>query len=55
MTDIKELKRWLDTLAPGNQVAIDAGGLTLVEVTPQGQATGAYLELGGVPEETQES
>jgi hypothetical protein len=46
---VAEVKRWLDTLDPANNVAVDDGGLTIVELTPDGKETGAYLELGGVP------
>jgi hypothetical protein len=49
MMTVKELRRWIDTLNPDNRVAIDEGGLTVVELTPDGTETGAYLELGGVP------
>lgn len=46
---IAEVKRWIDTLDPKNSIAVDDGGLTIVEVTPEGVETGAYLEIGGVP------
>lgn len=51
MTSIKDLKAWIETLDPGNSVAVDDGGLAVVELTPTGIETGAYLEIGGVPEE----
>jgi hypothetical protein len=28
-------------------VAVDNGGLTLIELTPEERPTGAYLEIGG--------
>ena len=49
MIPIKDLKRWLATLTPGNSVAIDEGGLTLVEIDGN-QQTGSYYEIGGTPE-----
>lgn len=48
MIDVSELKRWARTLTPGNDVAVDDGGLTLVELD-DGVETGAYLEVGGIP------
>lgn len=49
MMDVEEVKRWLATLEDGNNVAIDDSGLALVELSPLGTATGAYLEIGGTP------
>ena len=59
MIDKQELIRWLNTLPEDADVAIDEGGLTLVEVefipnhNPDYQGpyeeTGAYLEVGGIP------
>lgn len=51
---VTDLKAWIETLGPRNAVAIDDGGLTLVELTPNGEETGAYLELGGIPEKLPE-
>lgn len=51
MMTIQELKRWLDTLDPNNSVAVDEGGLALIEVTPEGlRASAAYIEIGGQPD-----
>ena len=47
MTDPKELIAWLRTLH--GHVAVDDGGLTLVEVNAEGQTTAAYYEVGGLP------
>lgn len=47
--DVKEVKRWLATLDERNGVAVDDGGLCLVELTPDGEETGAYCEIGGTP------
>lgn len=48
---VTDLKAWIETLGPENAVAVDDGGLTLVEIAPNGEETGAYLELGGIPED----
>jgi hypothetical protein len=55
MTDPNELIRWLKTLRPDHQVAIDDGGLTLVEIAPDGRPTDAYWEIGGLPGEDEEA
>ena len=49
MTPVEELKRWIETLDPQNEIAVDDGGLTIVELTPDGVETGAYFEIGGTP------
>ena len=41
-----ELIEWLQSLSPDAAVAIDDGGLTLVEVDGD-----AWCEVGGVPED----
>lgn len=51
MIDIDTVQRWLDTLQKGSSVAIDDGGLTLVEIDKSGKKTEAYLEVGGEPDE----
>lgn len=51
----KALQRWIETLDEHALIAIDDGGLTLVEVRPdeddprQYEETGVYLQVGGVP------
>ncbi len=50
MTQASELKAWLATIHDDHGVAVDDGGLTLVELDPNHQPTGAYLEVGGIPE-----
>lgn len=52
--DVKELIRWATTLDPQSEVAIDEGGLALVELTNAGLPTNAYLEVGGIPEDEEE-
>ena len=44
-----ELEVWLKTIRLTSSIAIDDGGLTLVEIDQDGQQTTAYLEIGGVP------
>ena len=51
MMDIAEVKRWIATLADGGNLAIEDGGLCLVELTAEGEETGAYIEIGGTPAE----
>lgn len=46
---VQELQEWLSTLPPTAAVAIDEGGLTLVEVGGDG-----YFEIGGEPETIEE-
>ncbi len=49
MTNPKEIIRWIKALPSSSSVAVDDGGLTLVEVDKNGKQTDAYLEIGGVP------
>lgn len=53
MMSVAEVKDWLATLSPESGVAIDDGGLSLVEVKEHTE-TGAYLEVGGVPDDDDE-
>jgi len=46
---VSEVKKWLRTLHDDSTLCIDDGGLTIVEIDANGNETGAYLELGGVP------
>ena len=46
---VKEIQAWIETLDPNNQIVVDEGGLTIVELTPDGTETGAYAEIGGIP------
>jgi len=50
MMHTAEVKRWIATLDDGGALAIDDGGLCLVELTAEGEETGAYIEIGGTPE-----
>jgi hypothetical protein len=49
MISTQELIRWAQTLNPDSGVAVDDGGLTLVELYGANTETGAYLEVGGIP------
>lgn len=50
MMNVNEIKEWIATLGPQNSVGIDDGGLTLVEIDQDGDETGAYLEVGSMPQ-----
>ncbi len=50
MVKANELQRWLATLSGDSFVAVDDGGLILVEVDAEGGETGACLEIGGIEE-----
>ena len=54
MISKKEPQDWLDTVEDDGFVAIDDGGLQLVELDADREETGAYLEVGGTPEEDDE-
>ena len=54
MIEKSELQAWLDTLSEDADVAIDDGGLTIVEIGDDGEPTEAYLEIGGIPLEDEE-
>lgn len=47
MMSVTEVKRWLATMPDDGFVAIDDGGLALVEVDADGETLDAYLEVGG--------
>lgn len=49
MMPIENVMNWLSLLERGNQLAVDDGGLCLVELTPEGAETGCYCEIGGIP------
>jgi hypothetical protein len=46
---VKDLIEWLKTLPEDAGVAVDDGGLTLVELDDDGEETGNYHEVGGIP------
>lgn len=46
MMEVHEIKAWLEKLGDDTMVGIDEGGLTLCE-----PRSGAYIEIGGIPEE----
>lgn len=45
----KELVEFIDSLPDDSNVAVDDGGLTLVEIDRNGEETGACIEVGGIP------
>lgn len=47
----KEVLEWLETLDDDSGVAIDEGGLCLVEIDENGEETESYIEVGGIPDE----
>lgn len=51
MMSKKEIERWLATLPDDANVAIDEGGLCLVEVNDDGSESDAYIEVGLTPDE----
>jgi hypothetical protein len=54
MMAVAEVREWLETLAGDSGVAVDEGGLMLVEVNAQGEQIDNYLEVGSVPEDDEE-
>ena len=48
-----EIIRWLGTLSPQTDVGIDEGGLALV-VPDNGPDSGAYLEVGGMSDDSED-
>ncbi len=49
-----EVTEWIETLSDTSSIAIDEGGLTLVEIDVEGAPTGSYIEVGGIPDDTVE-
>lgn len=49
MMRASEVKKWLAGIPDGHNIAVDDGGLTIVEVGTNNEETGAYLEIGGTP------
>jgi len=54
MMSKKEIERWLETLPDDADVAIDDGGLMLVEINAEGSQGDAYIEVGGIPDDWDE-
>lgn len=50
MTSVKELREFLKRVHDDTNIAIDDGGLTLVLCTADGEETGSYIEVGGLPD-----
>lgn len=51
MMSKQEVLDWINTLDDDSSIAIDEGGLSLVEIDGDGNETDAYLEVGMTPEE----
>lgn len=51
MMSKKDVLDWIQTLNDDSSIAIDEGGLSLVEVNAEGEETEAYLEIGMTPRE----
>jgi hypothetical protein len=47
--NVSEVRDWIATLYDDSSIAIDDGGLVLVEIARDGTLTGAYIEVGGTP------
>ena len=50
MISRQEVLSWVKSLDPDSSVAIDEGGLMLVEINSDGETTDEYLEVGGEPD-----
>jgi len=48
MMKAKELREFLDSLPDDTNVAVDDGGLQIVEIDNEGAETGSYIEVGGI-------
>lgn len=51
MMNRNEVLEWVQSLSPDACIGIDEGGLCLREIGPDDRPTGAYCEVGGIPEE----
>ena len=47
----QEVLEWIETIADDSYIAIDEGGLSLVEVNADHKQTESYLEVGMTPDE----
>jgi hypothetical protein len=47
--NVKEIKRWLESLSDLDEVGVDDGGLCLRSV----QHPNVYCEIGGIPEDAE--
>lgn len=54
MMSKQEVLDWINTLDDDSGIAIDQGGLSLVEIDGDGNETDAYLEVGMTPKEEDE-
>lgn len=52
MMEVKEVKRWLNTIPDEMMIGVDDGGLSLSIIHPLALVeTGEYCEIGGIPTE----
>lgn len=49
MMSANQLREWLNGIEDNADVAVDDGGLCIVELDEHGEQTGNYIELGGIP------
>jgi hypothetical protein len=50
----KEVMKWLKTIPEDSGIAIDDGGLALVELDADNDETDNYIEIGGIPQDEEE-
>ena len=51
MMNTKQFKSWAASLDDDQSVAVDEGGLCIVELIKDNKETGRYCEIGGIPSE----
>lgn len=49
MTDMESFKAWVNQLPDTGGIAVDDGGLSVVHLSDEGEETGPYFEIGGIP------
>lgn len=54
MISAKMLREFANSLPEDANVAVDDGGLQIVEIDSEGQETGSYIEVGGIPLEDED-
>ena len=54
MIPVQDLIEWLSAFSPECSVGVDEGGLQL-HIVKDGALTGAYYEIGGIPEDIKQS
>jgi len=51
MMDKQRVLDWISTIPDGSSIAIDEGGLSIVEIDADGKETDSFLEIGMTPDE----